>query len=209
MVGEGLTWSVCGGATRAEIDDAIIDHAAELFARHGYKETSVQRIADATGYSKTGLLHRFASKEALWAAVVERCTATVREVSASAAAVPPGPARDLAVLRALADVSLRHRGFIALILSAFSQLTEPGESALLDEIGAALLAAFGLQPTGSAPARPAPTRPEVLRLARVTGALGALAVTALGLRNLPPDNVREHLVTVSYDALGHPHPAGH
>jgi AcrR family transcriptional regulator len=192
--------------SKSEIDDEIVDQAAALFARHGFKETSVQRIADAAGYSKTGLLHRFPSKEALWEAVFERCTGAVRGVVAHASSVPGGPDRDLALLSALADVAVRRPGLIALVLSAFSQMTEPGESALLDDVGEALLAAFGLAGPPSAVCGPPD---DVSRLTRVIGALGALAVAALGLRHLPGDEVRDHLVAVSYDALGHPRPAGH
>ncbi|WP_305783589.1 TetR/AcrR family transcriptional regulator [Symbioplanes lichenis] len=183
--------------TRQEIDDEIVDQAAALFARHGLRETSVQRIADAAGYSKTGLLHRFPSKEALWEAVSERCTALLREVAACPGDLPPGPERDRAVLSALADVALAHPGMIALVLSAFSRSAEPGDSPLLDEVGEVLFAAF------SVPA----DLPDVARGARVVGALGALAVAALALRDLPAGQVREHLVALSSDTLGHPRPA--
>lgn len=37
---------------------------------HGYARTSVQQLADAVGYSKAGLLHRFGSKQALQAGAV-------------------------------------------------------------------------------------------------------------------------------------------
>ncbi len=59
--------------TRQEIDDEIVER--RLFARYGFQETSLQRIADAVGYSKTGLLHRFPTKEALQDAVIERWAA--------------------------------------------------------------------------------------------------------------------------------------
>ncbi len=39
----------------AEIDHAILDVAAGIFAVHGFAHTSVQQIADAVGYSKPGL----------------------------------------------------------------------------------------------------------------------------------------------------------
>ncbi|GAA2534428.1 TetR/AcrR family transcriptional regulator [Winogradskya humida] len=189
--------------TKQEIDDEIVDQAAALFARHGFKETSVQRIADAAGYSKTGLLHRFPSKEALWEAVSGRCTGVLREIGARVEGQPLGPGRDRVVLEALADVALAHPGLIALVLSAFSRMTETGESALLDEVGQVLLAAFGIDVHHPAD----PEHPDLGRATRVVGALGALAVAALALRDHPRDEVRGHLVATSYDALGHPHPA--
>lgn len=185
--------------TRQEIDEVILDQATALFAQHGFRETSVQRIADAAGYSKTGLLHRFPSKEALWEAVSARCTASVRTIGEDVAELPPGPARDHRVLSLLADLAQPSPGVIALILSAFSRLSAPGDSPLLDEVGDLLFAAFGLPPHLD--------EADVTRVSRVVGALGALAVAAIALRDHPGDPVREHLVAVSYDALGHHRPA--
>ena len=45
----------------AEIDHAILDVAAGMFATHGFAHTSVQQIADAVGYSKPGLLRGWSS----------------------------------------------------------------------------------------------------------------------------------------------------
>ncbi|WP_084351360.1 TetR/AcrR family transcriptional regulator [Millisia brevis] len=53
----------------ADIDERILDIAAGLFAVHGFDRTSLKQVADAAGYSKTGLLHRFPSKQALLEAV--------------------------------------------------------------------------------------------------------------------------------------------
>ncbi len=185
--------------TKQEIDDEIVEQAAALFARHGLRETSLQRIADAAGYSKTGLLHRFPSKEALWEAVSARCTGSVRDVATDAAQLPPGPARDHRVLSLLADLALTSPGVIALVLSTLSRMAEPGDSPLLDDVGGLLFAAFGL------PAEPADA--DIPRVIRVVGALGALAVTAGACHDRLDDRVRELLVAVSYDALGHPRPA--
>ena len=57
--------------TPERLDAAILDTAAEVFARHGFTSTSVQQVADAVGYSKTGLLRRFPSKQALYEAVLD------------------------------------------------------------------------------------------------------------------------------------------
>src|SRR3712207_9533441 len=74
--------------TAADIDHAILDVAAGIFATHGYAHTSVQQVADAVGYSKPGLLHRFGSTEALY-------RLGLMEVSRTADALP-----DLALSRA-------------------------------------------------------------------------------------------------------------
>lgn len=54
----------------AESRDAILLAAGQLFARHGYRGTSLASIAEAAGLSQPGLLHHFPSKKALLLAVL-------------------------------------------------------------------------------------------------------------------------------------------
>jgi AcrR family transcriptional regulator len=67
-------------AKRAE----ILSAAARTFARHGYRETNLARVADAAGMGKSSLYHYFPTREALFAALVrdlmERETATFDEI---------------------------------------------------------------------------------------------------------------------------------
>jgi TetR/AcrR family transcriptional regulator len=51
---------------------AILDAAARLFSEHGYDGVSMRRIADAAGVSKANIYHHFASKEALYFAIMRR-----------------------------------------------------------------------------------------------------------------------------------------
>jgi AcrR family transcriptional regulator len=177
--------------TRQELDDEIVDCAAQLFARHGFKETSVQRIADAVGYSKTGLLHRYPSKEALQDEVVRRSVAEIHAVGAAVADLAPGPGRDRAAIEALADLAARRPGFIALLLSSVSALDAESVAPHLKEIGEVLFHAFATDPAAD------PTRGV-----RVIGALGALAVASIACQKLPPGETRTLLADLSYDALG-------
>ncbi|QFZ19100.1 TetR/AcrR family transcriptional regulator [Saccharothrix syringae] len=183
--------------TPQELDDEIIDGAAALFARHGFRETSVQRIAAAVGFSKAGLLHHYPSKEALRAAVLRRCLGEVRMITAGVVHRAAGPERDRAALTAVAELALRQPGFVALILAGLS--SAPGDDEL-DEVVAALGEAFGLAPDT-----------DFTRRLRVSGALGALAVARVALRahlagdaigDVPGDAVG-HLVDLACDTLGH------
>ncbi len=179
--------------TKEELDDEIVDCAATLFARHGFKETSVQRIADAVGYSKTGLLHRYPSKEALQQAVLDRCVGEMRQISATVADHPAGPDRDRAVIEALVELTLRRPGFVALLLSIVSTF-EPGAiPPHMEAIGEAVFAAFAADPDA-----------DPVRTVRVVGALGALAVAAVACQHHSAADVRTLLAAVSFDALGHP-----
>lgn len=59
-------------ATRAESTrDRLIAVARELFANHGYQHTAVQDVLDRSGVSRGALYHHFASKEALFEAVLD------------------------------------------------------------------------------------------------------------------------------------------
>ncbi|HEY6798637.1 MAG TPA: TetR/AcrR family transcriptional regulator [Kineosporiaceae bacterium] len=182
--------------TRQELDQAIIDSAAALFARHGYAHTSVQQIADAVGYSKTGLLHRFPSKEALRGAVVEEFVAELQAVVAAVEDRPVGPTRDLAVVRAFADLALRRQGSTALIVSALTAHETPGDLAWLKAVAHEVFRAFGMDgPDGGA---------DLDRRIRVYGALGAVSVIALATTDMPREDVHDRIVATAFDALGHP-----
>lgn len=180
--------------TKQQIEDEILETAATLFARHGFKETSIQRVADAVGYSKTGLLHRFPSKEALQEAVLDRAIGEMRAVAAEAEHLPVGPRRDRVVLTGVARLALERPGAVALLLSG---LTSAPESETLQEIGGVVFAAFGV------------ARPECVadvdlpRMLRIIGAVGALAVTAVALQDKLGPAALTDIVEVSYDALGH------
>jgi AcrR family transcriptional regulator len=59
--------------------EEILDAALTVIARNGYHRTSVRDIAEAVGLSQAGLLHYFASKEALFAEVLRRRDEVDRE----------------------------------------------------------------------------------------------------------------------------------
>jgi len=178
--------------TREQIDDDIVETAAALFARHGFDQTSVQRIADAVGYSKTGLLHRFPTKEALQVAAVTRCADLVGAITRDVEDRPPGPARDLAVVTAVTDLALRRPGYVALMLGAVGAGPDTAVFTGLQEIAEGLFRAFA-----------APSEGTTERTLRVVGALGALAVTSLACGEAPAADVRPLIIATGYDALGH------
>ena len=51
---------------------AILDAATRLFSENGYDGVSMRRIAEAAGVSKANIYHHFASKEALFFAIMRR-----------------------------------------------------------------------------------------------------------------------------------------
>jgi AcrR family transcriptional regulator len=113
--------------TSAQIDEGILDVAAGIFATHGYAHTSVQQVADAVGYSKAGLLHRFGSKEALHRSAVSQAVQLVTNVVSQAKAVPAGREQSRRVMELFAANVLDHTGMVQLMLRAFEPTNEdPG-----------------------------------------------------------------------------------
>ncbi|PYI51659.1 TetR family transcriptional regulator [Paenibacillus flagellatus] len=56
----------------------ILEACLAEFARHGYKNTSTEMLAEAAGISKALLFHHFGSKKKLYFRLLERCFAKVR-----------------------------------------------------------------------------------------------------------------------------------
>jgi AcrR family transcriptional regulator len=59
----------------------LLELGAELFARHGYEELSMSRIAREAGISKALLYHYFPSKQAYFGATLEQAAAELAEVT--------------------------------------------------------------------------------------------------------------------------------
>lgn len=110
--------------TSAEIDHAILDVAAGIFATHGYAHSSVQQIADAVGYSKPGLLHRFGSKEALYRAVLAEVAETVDDVVQLAEQHASDHDQLVKVLERVTRRALDRPGMVRMMLRAFEPTAE-------------------------------------------------------------------------------------
>jgi AcrR family transcriptional regulator len=64
-----------GRATR----DQLVAVATELFAQRGFDGTSIEAVLEAAGVSRGSLYHHFASKEALFEAVLDAVEARISE----------------------------------------------------------------------------------------------------------------------------------
>lgn len=53
--------------------EKILDSCFQVFARHGYVNTSTTMLAEAAGISKALIFHHFKSKKELYLSVLDRC----------------------------------------------------------------------------------------------------------------------------------------
>jgi len=88
-----------GGERTAE---RILDAAEELFAERGYTGTTLRDVATRVGVRPPSLYNHFASKDALYAAVLERGIGPLIELLARSAAAPADESYDPG--RLVADV---------------------------------------------------------------------------------------------------------
>ena len=179
---------------RQQADEVILDRAAALFARQGFTKTSVQDVADSVHLSKAGLLHHYASKDALRSAVLAQADAIGQRVLAGVTDLPFGAERDRQALEVLVDVALAHPGLVALLLAPLSRGEQEAVPSEVDAVSARALEAFGVDPEG----------PVTERAVRVSGALGALAVLTLAAQREDTTTTwRRYIVATCFDALGH------
>lgn len=109
-----------GRARRAE----IIERATDLFGEAGYRGASLREIAARCGISHPGLLHHFATKEALLIAVLEHRD----EVDLARLAAEPG----LDALRRIVEVvalNETRRGIVELYAVLSAEATSAGHPA--------------------------------------------------------------------------------
>jgi TetR/AcrR family fatty acid metabolism transcriptional regulator len=79
----------------------ILSAAMGVFARHGYRQTTIDQIADAAGISKGAVYLSFATKEDLFYALFERMTQAAMHAPDASGEGPPASAK--AQIQALFD----------------------------------------------------------------------------------------------------------
>jgi TetR/AcrR family transcriptional regulator, cholesterol catabolism regulator len=106
--------------------EEILEVAAALFAEHGFDAVSLADIAGAVGLSKATLYHYFSRKEEILGTIV---VTTIRDLNAfidqAIARVTTPEARLIAFLEAQADFFEQHQTWFQVLVTRFSNLTEP------------------------------------------------------------------------------------
>jgi len=178
-----------------DIDHQILDITAGLLARRGIKDTSVQAVADETGYSKSGLLRRFPSKEALVLAAFAQAAETTRNMIGTVATLPYGQQRDAAALTALAELLFSRPGYAQLLTAAVTSSPGDGLHERVEPMARALYAMFTPEPE---------LLTDLERATRITGVIGAVSVVSLTYqRGLTADEAMRLVLETTWNALGH------
>jgi AcrR family transcriptional regulator len=129
-----------GGSVMRVVPEGIaerLEAAATVFADHGFDESRIEDVAEATGVPRATLYYYFAGKEDILAwllrLMLEEMAGAVAEAAAS-----PGTARDRmeAVVRAKVDVMARHPATCRALMA------DLGRAGRIPEIAAAIQAAF-------------------------------------------------------------------
>ncbi|WP_257624910.1 TetR/AcrR family transcriptional regulator [Variovorax boronicumulans] len=170
----------------------IVDRAAGLFAKHGFDNTSLQQIADAIGYSKTGLLYRFPSKAAIYEAGFQAGLDHVTALLASVEGMRPGIRRDRTVIASYVDFTFEWPGVSAFAnrLSGTEESTEPR----LMEIALLIYKALGTDPQ----------KAKTQRIVRITVAFSGLGIAAMAAVRLGQQKEwRSDIIESAMKALVH------
>ncbi|MEV8443406.1 TetR/AcrR family transcriptional regulator [Actinosynnema sp. NPDC051121] len=168
----------------------ILDHAAGLFARHGFRRTSLGVVAGAAGISKPGLLHHFGSKEMLYRAAMDESREQGNALLGRVMRAPAGSARARRAVELTIDFLLNRPGLAHLALTSAGSgpgIREPGcVPALVYEL-------FGV----------APHRGDTERSVRVIGTVSVLTALCLSARTRDDgSDWRESVIAVGLDTLG-------
>lgn len=107
-----------------EVPGRILAAARALFAAHGYRATSMRRIAERAGITKQGLYYHFPSKDE----ILHRLTGPLLdelEAALAEAEQRPGPeAVRWSAIEGYLDVLLRHRETLLMLVRDMSLLVE-------------------------------------------------------------------------------------
>jgi AcrR family transcriptional regulator len=156
---------------------AILDAAMNVFADRGYHASSIDEIAREAGVSKALIYEHFASKQALWASLLDTQAAEIfRRLAAGAATAEPGEVRLRSGVDAFLTFVEERRGAWRML---FREAADPEVAAFLDRIRsqvAGVVAALIAAEPAASPDDRADRRQAIEMLAeQLVGAVQALA----------------------------------
>ena len=97
---------------KAPPQDRILDAAMRVFGLHGFRRSSIEQAAEEAGLTRQALYHHFASKEALFRAVIERLYEQGIEAEIAAAKAAEEEGLELAEIL-VAEIGARMQAMVA------------------------------------------------------------------------------------------------
>jgi TetR/AcrR family transcriptional regulator len=185
-----------------------LEAAARVFADHGFDQTRIEQLAEATGIPRATLYYYFAGKEDILAWLLRRMLADMA-AAVAAAASGPGTARERLedVLRAKVEVQARHPA------TGRALMADLGRAGRIPDIAAAIQAAFHqpvrrLLAEGETDGSLRPVGDPETTASAVYGAITMAGAHYLVADNhLDPDRVATEVITFILAGLGSPLPA--
>lgn len=113
-----------GSSARTRPDDQLRAAALAQFATAGFAGTSLQKIADEAGFSKSSVLYHFASKEALLDAVLEPAIEELEGVIEEWSSAEVSDAATRTFLEAFVDFLLRNRREVHIFINQGQSLPD-------------------------------------------------------------------------------------
>jgi AcrR family transcriptional regulator len=101
-----------GGRARGDTRERIQSVALELFAEHGYQQTSLREIAERLGVTKAALYYHFKSKEDIVRSFTEDYAAELDALLIWGAGQPRSPATRTALLTRYSDIVQQRLGVL-------------------------------------------------------------------------------------------------
>jgi AcrR family transcriptional regulator len=187
----------------AELEAATLDAVAGVFAARGVAATSVQAAAEAAGFSKTGLLSRYKTKDGLFAAVADHSQSLISGILEELKPATWGPERDDQAVELFTDMALASPGSMALLLAALISADDDLRAALEPTVPL-IWRIFDPSTVDIDTVEMARLHPEVFaRRVRAVAAIGAI-VTVVAATNsaMPVAYLRPLISTAARNALG-------
>ncbi len=89
--------------------ERVLETAAELFAQHGVRGTSLRMIADRIGVGKASVYYQFRSKDDIVRAILEPVFDDLEELVVRAESLPSQRSRRTAAIEELVELAVRRR----------------------------------------------------------------------------------------------------
>jgi AcrR family transcriptional regulator len=185
-----------------DTSDRILDAALASFGTKGYETTSLDALALSLGVRKQTILYYFSSKEALLAAVVDRCGAELAETLEHALArAGNGWARIEAVVRSVFRMAARRPELLGL-LREVGRLGPPASERLTEVLDPLVARATHFLETEMAAGTIRRHDPRLLLLAAYSAVIGVATevevLRALGLEPTARSLVRRRAELLAF-----------